>query len=106
MLNFTYITAKVRPVFDDLPECLSVQIDFISPWSIIWKLKYFATNLKTKTETETFSATETYFNQEIIPFNGPSLPIGKHEFPFSFTLPNNLASSFETATGTVYISGQ
>ena len=73
---------------------------------MIGKWKYFATNLKTRTETDTFSATETYFNQEIIPFNGPSLPSGKHEFPFSFTLPNNLASSFETKTGTVYISGQ
>ena len=71
---------------------------------MIGKLKYFVTNCKTKMEY--FSATEKYFNQEIIPFNGPSLPSGKHEFPFSFTLPNNLASSFETKTGTVYISGQ
>ena len=40
-------------------------------------------------------------SQEISLHSGPGLPPGVHYFPFSFLLPPNLPSSFETSTGQV-----
>ena len=48
-----------------------------------------------------YSDHETYFNYEINVYNGPYLPYGVHNFPFSFTLPYNLPSSFESKDGQV-----
>ena len=44
--------------------------------------------------TESFSANETYFNCEMSVYNGPKLPLGIHNLPFSFTLPQNIPESF------------
>ena len=48
-----------------------------------------------------YSDHETYFNYEINVYNGPYLPYGVHNFPFSFTLPYNIPSSFESKDGQV-----
>ena len=56
---------------------------------------------KTETERDTFSAHETYFNYEVSVYNGPQLPPGIHNFPFSFTLPQNIPSSYESRVGHV-----
>ena len=51
--------------------------------------------------TVTYSDDETYFSYEINVYNGPQLPNGIHNFPFSFTLPNNIPSSYESHVGNV-----
>ena len=51
--------------------------------------------------TKTYSDHETYFSYEINVFNGPMLYPGIHSFPFSFTLPPNIPSSFESKYGHV-----
>ncbi|XP_022332250.1 arrestin domain-containing protein 17-like [Crassostrea virginica] len=61
-----------------------------------------------RTTTRHYSATENYFHQ-IVPVYGRGvgtgddnrLPPGQHVFPFSFTLPPNLPSSFEGGVGYV-----
>ena len=53
------------------------------------------------THTVTYSDEETYFSYEINVYNGPELPHGIHNFPFSFTLPHNIPSSFESHVGNV-----
>jgi len=50
---------------------------------------------------EHFRSTESYLDQEAVVYHGPSLQPGTHLFPFSFTLPSNLPSSFETKIGHV-----
>ena len=50
---------------------------------------------------KTYSDHETYFSYEINVFNGPMLYPGIHNFPFSFTLPPNIPSSFESKYGHV-----
>lgn len=65
-----------------------------------------------RTTTRHYSASEQYFNQEVLlygiwPGQGSEttkLPVGRHTFPFSFTLPPNLPSSFEGAHGYVRYS--
>ena len=42
----------------------------------------------------------TYIFKEQV-FNGPSLGPGIHSFPFSFSLPSNLPSSYESRVGHV-----
>ena len=49
----------------------------------------------------TYSDEETYFSYEIDVYNGPQLPHGIHNFPFSLTLPYNIPSSFESHVGNV-----
>jgi len=48
-----------------------------------------------------FRATESYLEQEAVVYHGPSLQAGTHVFPFSFLLPTNLPSSFESKVGQV-----
>eukprot|EP00105_Crassostrea_gigas_P028657 XP_011450385.1 PREDICTED: arrestin domain-containing protein 17 [Crassostrea gigas] len=62
----------------------------------------------TRDNTETFAASETYFNQSV-PVYGRGLgmgdkcrlPPGQHFYPFSFQLPSRLPSSFEGGDGYV-----
>ena len=54
-----------------------------------------------QTHTVTYSDEETYFSYEINVYNGPQLPHGIHNFSFSFTLPHNIPSSFESHVGNV-----
>lgn len=49
----------------------------------------------------TYSDHEPYFNSEINVYNGPNLPTGVRNFPFNFTLPYNIPSSFERKDGHV-----
>lgn len=58
-----------------------------------------------RTETRHYSATENYFNFELMLF-GPGtgstiLPAGRHTFPFVYQLPHNLPSSYESHIGNV-----
>ena len=71
----------------------------------------------TSTETTSYSNHEVYTKQKVVVHSGPSLPPvvvvlimmyfhpllcqGVHCFPFSFVLPTNLPSSFESHTGNV-----
>jgi len=48
-----------------------------------------------------YRSTESYLEQEAVVYHGPSLQAGTHLFPFTFILPTNLPSSFETKTGHV-----
>ena len=51
--------------------------------------------------TDYFRNHETYVKQETVLHAGPGLPPGIHYFPFSFMLPPNLPSSFESDIGHV-----
>ena len=44
---------------------------------------------------------KTYINKVAVAHSGPSLPAGIHYLPFSFLLPANLPSSFESDIGSV-----
>jgi len=55
----------------------------------------------TETYTVTYSSSETYVKEKKVVHHGPSLPPGFHSYPFNFTLPQNLPSSFEGAYGQV-----
>lgn len=48
-----------------------------------------------------YRSTESYLEQEAVVYHGPSLHAGTHVFPFTFILPTNLPSSFETKIGHV-----
>jgi hypothetical protein len=82
---------------------------FQKPKTIIEKWNEQYTSIKrvdlssgnTHTHTVTYSDEETYFSYEIDVYNGPQLPNGFHNFPFSFTLPHNIPSSFESHVGNV-----
>ena len=54
---------------------------------------------RTRTVTETYSNHETYVKQGTVLHNGPSLPQGIHYLPFTFLLPPNMPSSFESDIG-------
>jgi len=54
-----------------------------------------------ETVTDYFKNHETYVKQETVLHAGPGLPPGIHYFPFSFMLPPNLPSSFESDIGHV-----
>lgn len=54
-----------------------------------------------ETVTDYFRNHETYVKQETVLHGGPGLPPGIHYFPFSFMLPPNLPSSFESNIGNV-----
>lgn len=58
-----------------------------------------------RTETRHYSAMEHYFNFDLLIFGPGSgstlLQPGRHTFPFSYTLPVNLPSSFESFVGNV-----
>ena len=54
-----------------------------------------------ETVTDYFRNHETYVKQETVLHGGPGLPPGIHYFPFSFMLPPNLPSSFESKIGNV-----
>jgi len=58
-------------------------------------------NSTTRTVTDTYSNHETYVKQDTVLHNGPSLPPGIHYFPFSFLLPPNMPTSFESNIGQV-----
>lgn len=58
-------------------------------------------NSTTESYTVTYSSSETYVKEKKVLHYGPSLPSGIHSYPFSFTLPGNLPSSFEGAHGQV-----
>ena len=49
----------------------------------------------------TYSNHETYVKEETVLHNGPSLPQGIHYLPFSFLLPPNMPTSFESDIGQV-----
>ena len=51
--------------------------------------------------TRHYSNHETYTEQKVVVHSGPSLPTGIHYLPFTFLLPPNLPTSFESATGKV-----
>ena len=53
------------------------------------------------TSTRTYSNHETYVKEETVLHNGPSLPQGIHYIPFSFVLPPNMPTSFESNIGQV-----
>jgi len=48
-----------------------------------------------------FRSTESYLDQEAVVYHGPSLQAGTHVFPFTFILPSNLPSSYESKVGHV-----
>jgi hypothetical protein len=48
-----------------------------------------------------YRSNESYLEQEAVVYHGPSLQAGTHIFPFSFLLPSNLPSSFESKVGHV-----
>eukprot|EP00092_Neocalanus_flemingeri_P038523 GFUD01041941.1.p1 GENE.GFUD01041941.1~~GFUD01041941.1.p1 ORF type:complete len:441 (+),score=97.82 GFUD01041941.1:135-1457(+) len=48
-----------------------------------------------------YRSTESYLDQEAVVYHGPSLQAGTHLFPFTFLLPSNLPSSFESKIGHV-----
>ena len=57
----------------------------------------------------TYTNSETYVDAEVVvwkadnPFGSKlKLPIGEHNFPFSFQLPQNIPSSFKTASAAIY----
>ena len=54
-----------------------------------------------ETVTDYYRNHETYVKQETVLNGGPGLPPGIHYFPFSFMLPPNLPSSFESNIGHV-----
>ena len=51
--------------------------------------------------TEHYRASEQYLEQSATLQPGPLLPAGTHIFPFTFLLPPNLPSSFESKIGHV-----
>jgi len=57
---------------------------------------------------EHYRSHENYVEMKTVVHNGPSLPAGIHYFPFSFMIPGNLPSSFETHIGQVryYVKAQ
>ena len=55
----------------------------------------------TETVRDHYRNHESYTKQEMVLHSGPSLPPGLHYFPFSFMLPPNLPSSFESKIGHV-----
>jgi len=48
-----------------------------------------------------YRSTESYLSQEAVVYHGPNLNAGMHVFPFTFMLPSNLPSSFESKVGHV-----
>ena len=71
------------------------------PKSIETHARAFLTLIILSIETVVYSNGETYFWHEIDVYNGPQLPSGIHIFPFSFTLPYNIPSSFGSQVGNV-----
>ena len=53
------------------------------------------------TTTTTYENHEAYTRKVVVAHRGPCLPAGIHYLPFTFLLPANLPSSFESDIGTV-----
>lgn len=83
-----------------------VKLEFMGSARVHWTETHSTGSGKTRrTETRHYSATEIYFNFEMLLF-GPGngsilLQPGHHQFPFTFTLPPNLPSSYESRIGNV-----
>lgn len=97
-----YVTVDLN----DSMKMRGIKLQFLGSARVHWTETHSTGSGKTRrTETRHYSATETYFNFEILLF-GPGtgstiLQAGHYTFPFTHTLPQNLPSSFESGIGYV-----
>ncbi|WAR01022.1 ARRD3-like protein [Mya arenaria] len=86
-----------------------VRLQFLGHARVHWTETHQTGSGKNRrTETRHYSSSETYFNFELLLF-GPGndsthLQAGHHTYPFSFLLPPNLPSSYESHIGNVRYS--
>ncbi|XP_045216784.2 arrestin domain-containing protein 3-like isoform X3 [Mercenaria mercenaria] len=91
---------------NDSMKMRGVKLEFTGSARVHWTEQHSTGSGKTRrTETRHYSATERYFNFEFLLF-GPGtgstlLQPGHHTFPFTYTLPLNLPSSYESGIGNV-----
>ncbi|XP_060600430.1 arrestin domain-containing protein 3-like isoform X2 [Ruditapes philippinarum] len=100
------IDGVVTVELNDSMKMRGVKLEFTGRAYVHWTEQHSTGSGKTRrTETRHYSATEIYFNFEFLLF-GPGtgstlLQAGHHTFPFTYTLPQNLPSSYESSIGNV-----
>ena len=79
-----------------------IKLELVGRGEVEWsEQKTVTRNRSTRTETKYYSNSEQYFKQEVVLHQGPNLPPGLHNLPFSLQLPPNLPCSYEGEYGNV-----
>ncbi|KAK7473577.1 hypothetical protein BaRGS_00035180 [Batillaria attramentaria] len=111
--NLSHCHALLEPSNGHSPFCNGIRLRFEGKAYVHWTERHSTGSGKNRrTTTRHYSATEQYFNQDVLMFgiwpgqgsDTTKLPAGRHTFPFCFVLPPNLPSSFEGAHGYVRYS--
>ncbi|RUS72755.1 hypothetical protein EGW08_019473 [Elysia chlorotica] len=106
----TVLEGCVTVVLKDSMEMRGIRLTFEGGSHVSWtETRETGTGDNKSTEHVTYSASEKYFDQEVLlhgiwPSQGRSttkLPEGVHTFPFQFHLPPGLPSSFEAGEGNI-----
>ncbi|KAL4228037.1 hypothetical protein ACF0H5_013475 [Mactra antiquata] len=100
------VEGSVEVELTDTMKMRGIKLEFSGGASVHWTETHSTGSGKDRrTETRHYSSSETYFNFEYILFGPASgsttLPAGNHTYPFSYTLPPNLPSSYESDIGHV-----
>ena len=75
-----------------------IKIELVGSGTVKWTEER-GTRSRNNYRIITYSNQETYVKKETVLHNGPSLPQGIHYLPFTFLLPPNMPSSFESEIG-------